>query len=52
MSVVRYKLVPHDHVSFMLRALARKGFKGAYDALVGRGKIGNRVAARVLRFRT
>lgn len=51
MSVVRYKPVPHDHVAFMLRALARKGFNEAYDALVGRGKSGSRVAARVLRFR-
>ena len=30
---LKYKPVPHDHVAFMARARARKGFARAFDAL-------------------
>ena len=47
MSVVRYKPLPHDHVAFMLRASARRGFKEAYDALA----LEYQVASQILRAR-
>lgn len=33
MAELKYKPVPHDHRAFMAKAIARKGFADAYDAL-------------------
>lgn len=33
MSNLKYEPVPHDHEAFLKKAMKRKGFKEAYDAL-------------------
>ncbi len=33
MAVLKYKPVPHDHKAFLAKALARKGYTEAYNAL-------------------
>ena len=47
MAELKYKPVPHDHKAFLAKALERKGFKEAYDAL----ELEYQVASQMLRAR-
>jgi hypothetical protein len=47
MAELKYKSVPHDHKAFLAKALARKGFKEAYDAQ----ELEYKVASQMLRAR-
>ena len=47
MAELKYKPVPHAHKAFLAKALERKGFKEAYDAL----ELEYQVASQMLRAR-
>ena len=47
MAELKYKPVPHDHNAFLAKAMARKGFAEAYEAL----ELEYQVASQMLRAR-
>lgn len=48
MTDLKFKPVPHDHKSFLVKAGSRKGFRKAYDSL----ELEYQIAAQMLNART